>query len=324
MWAVRVNEHGGPEVLSWMEVPDPEPGPGEILVKVEAAGVNFIDTYQRSGLYEVKLPFTLGSEGAGEVMAVGPGVTDFAVGDRAAWCQGGSGTYAELCVVPTDKAVPVPANLSTDLAAASLLQGATAHYLVHDTFQLGPGHRCLVHAAAGGAGRLLVQMAKIVGAEVIATAGGPDKVEMARTAGADHVIDYNATNFVTAVEGLVGPKAVDVVYDGVGRTTFDQGLTLLRPRGMMVAFGNASGPPEPVSLLRLSQLGSLYVTRPTLSHYTSTAVELRARAKAVFDLVADSRLEVVIGMRMPMSQASEAHRRLEARQTTGKVLLTPG
>ncbi|HKX76030.1 MAG TPA: quinone oxidoreductase [Acidimicrobiia bacterium] len=322
MRAVRVNELGGPEVLSVEEVPEPSPGPGEVVVKVAAAGVNFMDTYQRKGLYPVEVPFTLGSEGAGEVVAVGEGVVDFAVGDRVAWSDQ-RGSYAEFNAIKAARTVPVPDQLSPEMAAASLLQGATAHYLVNDTFVLRPGHKCLIHAAAGGAGRLLVQLAKRAGAEVFATAGGPEKVELARSAGADHVIDYRNEDFVARVEEIAGPKSLDVVYDGVGKATFDQSMTLLKPRGLMVAYGNASGPPDPVPVLRLSQLGSLYLTRPGLVTHVSTTEELRRRAAEVFDLIADGALEVLVGLELPLEQAAEAHRKLEARQTTGKVLLIP-
>lgn len=322
MKAVRVNELGGPEVLSVEDIPVPEPDEGQILVKVNAAGVNFMDTYQRKGLYPVDLPFTLGSEGAGEVVALGDGVTDFSIGDRVAWCDQ-RGAYAEYIAIKASRAVPVPDELSVELAAASLLQGATAHYLVNDTFKLGPDHTCLIHAAAGGAGRLLVQLAKLAGATVIATAGGPEKVELAASAGADHVIDYRSEDFAAKTEEIVGPKALDVVYDGVGKATFEQGLTLLKPRGLMVAYGNASGPPDPLPVLRLSQLGSLYLTRPGLGHYVSTTEELRRRAADLFGLILSGSLEVIVGMRLPLDQAGDAHRQLEGRQTTGKVLLIP-
>ncbi|HUO45555.1 MAG TPA: quinone oxidoreductase [Acidimicrobiia bacterium] len=322
MKAVRVNELGGPEVLSVEDIPVPEPGGGQVLVKVTSAGVNFMDTYQRKGLYPVDPPFTLGSEGAGEVLAVGEGVSDFSVGDRVAWCDQ-RGAYAEQISINAARAVPIPVGLSDELAAASLLQGTTAHYLVNDTFKLGPGHKCLIHAAAGGAGRLLVQLAKLAGAEVIATAGGAEKGELARSAGADHVIDYRHDDFVAKTEEIVGPKALDVVYDGVGKATFEQGLTLLRPRGLMVAYGNASGPPDPLPVLRLSQLGSLYLTRPGLGNYIATTEELRSRAADIFALIANGQLEVIVGLRLPLDEAAEAHRKLEGRQTTGKVLLVP-
>jgi NADPH2:quinone reductase len=322
MRAITVHEHGGPEVLVWGEAPAPEAGAGEVLVKVAWAGVNFIDVYQRTGLNPVELPSIPGIEGAGDVVKTGPDVEDFSVGDRAAWCSV-RGSYAEYVAVPAARAVPVPAGVSSDLAAACLLQGATAHYLVNDTFPLKPGHLCLVHAAAGGAGRLLVQLAKRAGATVIATAGGPDKVALARSAGADHVIDYRSDDFVAAVEALVGKNRLDVVYDGVGKATFEKGLTLLRPRGMMVTYGNASGPPDPIPPLRLNQLGSLFLTRPGLVHHISTTAELRRRAEAVYRLVEAGQLDVLIGLRLPLAEAAEAHRRLEGRQTTGKVLLEP-
>jgi NADPH2:quinone reductase len=322
MNAIVIEQHGGPEVLQWKSVPEPRPGEGEILVKIEAAGVNFIDVYQRTGLNPVTLPFTPGSEGAGKVIEVGSGVTDVSPGDRVAWCDA-LGSYAELAVIKAARVVPVPAQLTSELAAASLLQGTTAHYLVNDTFPLRPGHVCLVHAAAGGAGRLLVQMAKRAGATVIATAGGPDKVDLARTAGADHVIDYRAEDFAPAVERLVGKNRLDVVYDGVGKATFERGLTLLRPRGMMVTYGNASGPPDPIPPMRLAQLGSLFLTRPGLRHHVPTTDELRDRAEAVYELVLSGELEIMVNLQLPVSEASEAHRQLEGRATTGKVVLTP-
>lgn len=322
MNAIVVEQLGGPEVLQWKHVSDPTPDAGQVVVGVEAAGVNFMDTYQRTGLYKVDLPFILGSEGAGEVVAVGEGVTSFKAGDRVAWCDQ-LGSYGEYVAIREARAVPLPDALSSELAAASLLQGATAHYLVNDTFPLRPGHRCLIHAGAGGVGRLLVQMAKRAGAEVIATAGGPDKVEVAKSAGADHVIDYKTVDFVEAVEDLVGKNQLDVVYDGVGKATFEKGLTLLRPRGMMVNYGSASGPPDPFPPLRLSALGSLFLTRPGLGHHVPTAEELRRRAAAVFGLITAGDLEVRVGLRLPIKEAANAHRKLEARETTGKVLLVP-
>jgi NADPH:quinone reductase len=322
MNAIVVEELGGPEVLQWKSVPEPMPGAGQLVVAIEAAGVNFMDTYQRTGLYPVELPFILGSEGAGEVVAVGEGVTTFTVGDRVAWCDQ-RGTYGEYVAINEARAVPLPDALASELAAASLLQGATAHYLATDTFQLQPGHRCLIHAGAGGVGRLLIQMAKRAGAEVIATAGGPDKVALAKSAGADHVIDYKAVDFVEGVESLVGKNQVDVVYDGIGQATFEPGLALLKPRGMMVNYGSSSGPPDPFPPLRLSILGSLFLTRPSLGHYVATADELRRRAAAIFGLIAAGDLDVRVGLRLPVKEAAEAHRKLEARETTGKVLLMP-
>jgi NADPH2:quinone reductase len=320
--AIVIEERGGPEVMKWIEVPDLKPVPGRLIVKVDAAGVNFMDTYQRTGLYKVDLPFTPGSEGAGEVVALGEGVVDFAVGDRVAWCDQ-RGTYAGFVSINPARTVLVPPDLSSDLAAAALLQGATAHYLVKDCFPLAAGHKCLIHAAAGGVGRLLVQMAKQIGAEVFATVGGPDKVELARSAGADHVVDYKAVDFAEAIEELTGKNQLNVVYDGVGQATFEKGLTLLKPRGMMVNYGSASGPPDPFPPLRLSALGSLYLTRPGLGAYVATTEELRNRANEVFGLITSGQLDVGIGLRLPVKEAAEAHRLLESRQTTGKVLLTP-
>jgi NADPH2:quinone reductase len=320
--AVQVSRIGGPEVLELVEVPEPEPGPGQVLVRVEAAGLNYIDTYQRGGLYPMQVPFVLGVEGAGTVEAVGDEVGEVSVGDRVAWCDA-PGSYAELTAVPAGRAVKVPDGVTTEVAAAVMLQGITAHYLAVDTFPLHEGDRCLIHAAAGGVGQLLVQVAKRKGAQVFATAGGAEKVEVARQAGADHVIDYRETDFKEAVEEIAGPHAVDVVYDGVGAATFDGGLELLRPRGMMVAFGNASGPPAPLDVLRLSRGGSLFLTRPTMGHYIASREELTGRTDDLFEWIAAGELDVRIGARFPLDQAADAHRALEGRQTTGKVLLIP-
>ena len=325
MFAIRVEQVGGPEVIEGVEVPDPAPSAGELLVRVGAAGVNFIDTYQRSGLYPVPLPHHLGLEGAGTVVEVGEGVTGFAPGDRVAWADA-PGSYAELAVVPAERAVPVPDGVGVDEAAAVMLQGMTAHYLTHDTFPLAPGHRCLVHAGAGGVGLLLVQLARMRGAEVFATAGTEEKRELARSTGAHHVVPYldsSGSDFGDAVEAIAGPHALDVVYDGVGQQTFTRGLSLLRPRGTMVTFGNASGPVEAVSPLALSQGGSLYLTRPTLWHYVTDRPDLLRRAGDVLGWVRDGRLDVRIGGRLPLAEAASAHRLLEGRRTTGKVLLAP-
>jgi NADPH2:quinone reductase len=319
MRAITVERTGGPEVLTASDVPDPKPGPGELLVRVEAAGLNFIDTYHRGGLYPVELPFVPGEEGAGRVVE---GSDGFAVGDLVAWSDV-SGTYADLVRVPAARAVPVPAGVSAEVAAAVLLQGMTAHFLTHDTYPLQDTHHCLVHAAAGGVGLLLVQMAKELGATVFATAGSPEKAELARGAGADHVVLYRDEDFGGAIEAIAGPRPLDVVYDGVGQATFARGLDLLRPRGMMVTFGNASGPVEPVAPLTLMQKGSLFLTRPTLRHYVATTGELRARAAEVLGAVARGTLDVRIGARVPLAEAARAHEMLEARATTGKVLLVP-
>lgn len=322
MHGIRISTVGGPEVLEWAELPDPEPGPGELVVRLAAAGLNYIDTYHRSGLYPMPLPFTPGMEGAGVVAAIGPGVTRFAVGDRVAW-SATMGSYAELVRVPEDAAVAVPDGVDLELAAAVLLQGMTAQYLVTDTFPLRAGHRCLVHAGAGGVGLLLIQMAKHRGAEVFTTVGSSDKVALTEAAGADHTILYRDVEFGAAVEAIAGPKALDVVYDGVGKTVFDRSLDLLRPRGMMVTFGNASGPADPVTPLRLMQAGSLFLTRPNLGHYLLTREEREGRAADVFGWMAEGWLDVRVGARVPLAGAAEAHRLLESRTTTGKVLLIP-
>lgn len=320
MHSIQVSAHGGPEVLEWSESPVPAPGPTEALVRLSAAGVNFIDTYHRTGLYPLDLPFTPGQEGAGMVEQVGSDVDAVAVGDRVAW-TGLPGSYAQLVAVPADRLVNVPEDVELDTAAAVMLQGMTAHYLAYDTFPLEPGHACLIHAGAGGVGRLLIQIAKLRGATVFATVGTEAKAEVARSVGADHVIVYTEVDFADEIERLAGPKALDVVYDGVGADTLDAGMKLLRPRGMMVSFGNASGPPPDISVLSLSRLGSLFLTRPSLGHYTSTRDELDRRAADLFEWMAAGRLDVSIGARFPLERAADAHRALEGRQTTGKVLL---
>jgi NADPH2:quinone reductase len=322
MKAILVRETGGPEVLEYTDVDDPKPGPGQAVVSVEAAGLNYIDTYHRGGLYPLEAPFLIGMEGAGTVEAVADDVTRLAPGDRVAWCDV-RGSCAERVAVPAGRAVAVPDDVTSDQAAAVMLQGITAHYLAFDTFPLSEGNRCVVHAGAGGVGQLLIQVAKRRGAEVFATAGGPEKVEIARSLGADHVIDYEAEDFQQAVEREAGPHAIDVVYDGVGATTFDKGLELLRPRGLMVAFGNASGPVPPFDVLRLSRGGSLFLTRPTMGHYIATTEELERRAADLFEWMAAGELTVGIGARYPLAQTADAHRALESRETTGKVLLIP-
>lgn len=317
-----VSAPGGPEALIWAPIDLRAPGPGEVMVEVAAAGVNFIDTYQRSGLYPVAFPAVLGMEGAGTVCAVGPGASDLAVGDRVAWLDV-LGSYAGRIVLPTARTVRVPDGLDLDRAAAAMLQGVTAHYLITDTYPLRAGQTALIHAAAGGVGQLLVQLAHAAGARVLATAGSPEKADLARAAGADEVVLYRDVDVVAAVERLAGPHAVDVVYDGVGAATFDAGLDVLRPRGMMVSFGNASGPVPPVAPLTLSQKGSLYLTRPMLGHYVATTQELRRRGEAVLAWVAAGTLDVRIGLQLEMKHAARAHTLLEGRQTTGKVLLQP-
>ncbi len=322
MWGIQMDQTGGPEVLEWRELPDPTPAAGQVVVEVAAAGLNFIDTYQRSGLYPVALPYTLGLEGAGTVVAVGEGVSSLAVGDRVAW-PAAAGSYAELVAVPADRVVTVPEMVGLDVACAAQLQGMTAHYLARDTYPLTSGSRCLVHAGAGGTGLLLIQIAKRLGAEVFTTVGSPDKAELASAAGADHVILYRDVDFAEAITSIAGPRPLDVVYDGVGASVFDQSLTLLRKRGTMATFGNASGPVPPVSPLVLSANGSLFLTRPTLFDYIVERSELERRAADLFGWIESGDLDVRIGAKYDLEDAAEAHRGLEARQTTGKVLLIP-
>jgi NADPH2:quinone reductase len=322
MWAVQIDQQGGPEVMEWREVPDPAPGAGDLLVEVAAAGLNYIDTYHRSGLYSVGLPYTLGLEGAGTVIEVGSDVSGFSVGDRVAWASG-PGSYAEQVAIPAKVAMKVPPDVSMEVAAAVPLQGMTAHYLTKDTFPLEAGDRCLVHAGAGGVGLLLIQIAKLLGAEVFTTVGSEDKAELARGAGADHVILYRDVDFGDAIEAAAGPRPLDVVYDGVGKSVFQRSLGLIRMRGMMVTFGNASGPPDPISPLELSANGSLFLTRPTLFHHTTTPEEIQRRADDLFRWIGQGALEVRIGTKFDLQDAADAHRALEGRQTTGKVLLIP-
>ncbi|MCP2170251.1 quinone oxidoreductase family protein [Goodfellowiella coeruleoviolacea] len=320
--AVRVSSTGGPEVLELVEVDQPRPGAGELLVEVGAAGVNYIDTYHRSGLYPLPLPFGLGLEGAGRVSAVGPEVTGFSVGDRVAWKQA-PGSYAEQVVVRAAEAVAVPDGVSDEVAAAIMLQGMTAHYLVASTYPVQAGDTILVHAAAGGVGLLLIQLAKARGARVIGTVSTEEKERLARQAGADEVIRYTEVDFTEQVRRLTDGQGVAVVYDGVGRTTFDGSLASLRPRGTLVLFGASSGPVPPVDPQRLNAGGSLFLTRPTLAHYAADRAELDWRAKELFDAVADGSLSVRVGGRYPLSEARRAHEDLEGRRTTGKLVLLP-
>jgi NADPH2:quinone reductase len=322
MKAIRIEGFGGPEVLRLAEVPDPFPGPGQIVVRVEAAGVNFIDVYHRTGLYPNPLPLVPGMEGAGVVTAAGPGVGSFREGDRVAWTNI-LGSYAGRVLLPADRAVAVPRGMSTDTAAAVMLQGLTAHYLCTSTYPLKKGDTCLVHAAAGGVGLLLVQMAKRRGARVIGTAGTEAKAALARRAGADEVVLYTREDFLEAVKRLTGGRGVDVVYDSVGRATAEKSLDCLVPRGLMVFYGNASGPVPPIDPLVLSRKGSLFLTRPTLMHYIADRASLEARAADVLGDVVARRLEVRIDRTFPLAEAAEAHRVLEGRQTAGKVLLIP-
>ena len=323
MKAIRVNEHGGPEVLSYEDVPDPEPGPGEARVRLVASGVNFIDVYQRTGLYPKETPFTLGQEGAGEVDAIGEGVEDLSAGDYVAFASV-MGAYAEYAVVPAERLVPFNVTLvEARLAAAVMLQGMTAHYLTHSTFPLEEGHTALVHAAAGGVGLLLVQMAKMRGATVIGTVGSEEKAKLAKGAGADEVILYTEQDFVEETLRITGGEGVHVAYDSVGKDTFDGSLDCLRRRGYMVLFGASSGPVPPFDIQTLNQKGGLFLTRPALAHYTATREELMWRAESLFSWIGQGNLDVRIGGTYSLADAAQAHRDLEGRKTTGKLILIP-
>ncbi len=320
MRAVVISANGGPEVLEAREWPEPEPGAGQLLVAVEAAGVNFRDVYERRGGYGTPPPLVGGAEGAGTVVATGAGVTEFGPGDRVAWTNA-TGSYAERVLVAAERAVEVPEAVGPELAAAVLLQGMTAHYLATSTYPIRQRDDVLVHAAAGGVGLLLTQIAKLRGARVIATASTAEKRALAREHGADEVIGYEG--FADAVRALTGGAGVHVVYDGIGRDTFADGLTILRPRGLMALYGASSGQPEPLAVERLASAGSLYVTRPILPDYTATRDDLLARAEQVFEWVATGRLRVLIGGRYPLADARRAHEDLESRRTQGKLILTP-
>jgi NADPH2:quinone reductase len=322
MQAVRVHETGGPEQLRFEDAPLPEPGQGQVRVKVIACGLNYIDTYHRTGLYPLPLPFTPGLEFAGTIDALGPGVSGWQFGDRVATASG-IGGYAQFALAPADKLVRVPEGVTFDQAAALMLQGMTAHYLAHSTFPLKAGDTCLIHAAAGGVGLLLVQIAKRAGARVFGTVSTAEKAALAEAAGADVVIRYTEENFVERVRELTNLRGVDVVYDSVGASTWEGSLDCLRPRGMMVTFGNASGPVQPISPLLLSAKGSIFLTRPTLAHYIATPEDLAWRAGDLFNWVAAGELDVRIDRRFPLAEAADAHRALEGRQTAGKVLLIP-
>ncbi len=321
MRAIQVNRTGGPEVLTLTDLPVQEPGPGQVLVRIQASGVNFIDTYLREGRYPSPLPFVPGQEAAGTVEALGPGVTELAVGDRVAW-QGTRGTYAELALAPALELLRLPEGISFELAAAVLLQGLTAHYLAYDTYRIRPGDTVLVHAGAGGVGLLLTQIAKRLGARVLTTVSTEEKAELSREAGADRAIVYTQENFLDAVRQETGGAGLPVVYDSVGKTTFEDSLCSLQPRGLLALYGASSGAVPAFDLIRLSTLGSLYVTRPTLKDYTRTRAELERRAAEVFDWVVKGELKVRIGHRYPLAEARQAHEDLQARKTTGKVLLT--
>jgi NADPH2:quinone reductase len=322
MKAIQVSETGGPEKMELVDLPQPVPGAGQALVKIAASGVNFIDVYFRTGLYKVDLPATLGSEAAGVVESVGPGVADFAPGDRVAYAMA-RGSYAQYAVVPAAQLVEVPAAIELQTAAAAMLQGMTAHYLTHSTFALKSGDTCLVHAAAGGAGLLLVQMAHRIGARVIGTVSTEAKAQLSKQAGADEIIFYTHQDFEAEVKRLTAGRGVDVVYDSVGATTFAKSLNCLRPRGMLALFGQSSGPVPPFDPSILNAKGSLFLARPSLAHHCLTRAELLWRAGDVLGWVASGELKIRVDRAYPLSEAAQAHRALEGRHTAGKLLLIP-
>jgi NADPH2:quinone reductase len=324
--AVVVTRHGAADVLQVEEGPAPEPGPGQLLVEVAASGVNFIDVYRRQGVYPTDPPFVLGGECAGRVVALGDGVSDVAIGDLVASAEVPAGSHATLTVLDAESAVPVPEGVEPDIAAAAMLQGMTAHYLVRSTYRVQPGDTVLIHAGAGGVGQLLIQMAKRLGARVLSTVGSEAKVAVAQGAGADEVLRYDRltdTQELAAAVRDLEPDGVHVVYDGVGKATFEASLASLRVRGMLVLFGGASGQVPPFDLQRLNRAGSLFVTRPTLAHYTRTRAELLERSGDLFHSIAAGDLHIAIGGRYPLDEAQQAYRDLEARRTTGKLLIVP-
>ena len=322
MKAIQVSHTGGPEVLTLVDIPVPTPKPNEALVEIKASGVNFIDVYFREGRYPAPLPFINGQEAAGIVKDVGSEVSDLKPGDRVAYTSS-LGSYAEFAAVPAARLVKIPAELSFEQAAAAMLQGMTAHYLLNGSYKLASGETALIHAAAGGVGLLLVQMAKRIGARVIATAGTEEKAQLAREAGADECIVYTQADFEAETKRLTDGKGVHVVYDGVGKATFDKDLEVLRPRGYLVLFGGSSGAVPPFDLIKLSQKGSLFITRPTLAHYTATREELELRAGEVLGAIAKGELKLRIHKSYALAEAAQAHRDLEGRKTTGKLLLIP-
>lgn len=320
MRAIRVHQYGGPESMALVDVPTPQPGAGQALVRLHTAGVNYIDVYFRTGAYKAEQPTALGNEGAGIVEAIGPGVTEVAIGDRVAYAMT-RGSYAEYAVVPAVQLVRLPDSISFDQAAAAMLQGMTAHYLVRSTYPLKSGETCLVHAAAGGAGLLIVQMAKALGARVIGTVSTEVKAQLARENGADETIRYTEQDFEQEVKRLTNGRGVDVVYDGVGRTTFDKSLNCLRPRGMLVLFGQSSGAVPPFDPNTLNGKGSLYLTRPSLAHHVLTRDELLWRATDVLGAAAKGTLRLRIDHTFPLAQVADAHRALEGRATSGKLVI---
>jgi len=322
MKAIQVQKTGGPEVLTLVDLPVPRPKPNEVIVKIAASGVNFIDVYFREGRYPAPLPFVDGQEGAGTVTEVGSDVKTLKAGDHVAYSNV-LGSYAEYAAVPAEKLVKVPAGISGEQAAAAMLQGMTAHYLVHSTYPLKRGETALIHAAAGGVGLLLVQMAKNIGARVIGTAGTDEKAKLAKDAGADEVIVYTQQDFEAETKRLTENRGVHVIYDGVGKSTFDKDLNLLRPRGYLVLFGGSSGAVPPFDPIKLSQKGSLFLTRPSLMHYVLTREELEHRAGDVLGWIAAGKLKLRIAHKYPLAQAQQAHMDLEGRKTTGKLILIP-
>ena len=321
--AIRIHQTGGPEVLCWEAVDLPAPAPGEATVRHHAVGLNYIDTYHRTGLYPLPLPSGIGLEGAGVVEAVGEGVTEVKVGDRVAYAGGPIGAYAEVRNIPAHRLLILPDSIGFDTGAAMMLQGLTAAYLLRKTYRVQPGDAVLIHAAAGGVGLIACQWAKALGATVIGTVGSPAKAELAKAHGCDHVIDYTAENFTQRVRDITGGEGVPVVYDGVGKDTFMGSLDCLRPMGMMVSYGNASGPVPPVDLILLSQKGSLFITRPTLMTYTARRADLLELGRELFDRVAGGQLRIEVNQRYALRDAAQAHRDLEARKTTGSTILLP-
>ncbi len=321
--AIRIHQTGGPEVLSWEEVDVPAPAAGEATVRHHAVGLNFIDTYHRTGLYPLPLPAGIGLEGAGVVEAVGAGVTEVKVGDRVAYAGGPVGAYAEVRNIPAHRLLKLPDAIAFDTAAAMMLQGLTAAYLLRRTYRVQAGDAVLIHAAAGGVGLIACQWAKALGATVIGTVGSPAKAELAKAHGCDHVINYSTENFTQRVREITGGEGVPVVYDGVGKDTFMGSLDSLRPLGMMVSYGNASGPVPPFDLLLLSQKGSLFVTRPTIVHYTAKRADLEALGAELFDVVASGKVRIEVNQSYPLKDAAQAQRDLEARKTTGSTILLP-
>ncbi len=322
MRAIRVQHTGGPEVMELAEIPVPQAKPGEAVVKVAVAGVNSIDAQFRDGRLRTLLPFIPGQEGAGSVIAIGPNTKSLRVGDRVAW-SGTLGSYAEYVAAPEDHFVPVPEAITDQQAAAAMMHGLTAHYLANDAHKLKAGETALIHAAAGGVGLLLVQMARAIGARVIGTASSKEKAKIAREAGADEVIVFTHQDFEAEVKSLTGEKGVDVVYDGVGKATFEKNLDVMRPRGMLVLYGMSSGPVPPVDPAKLSEKGSLYMARTTLAHFTATREELLARTGALFTMISEGKLKLRIAKTYPLAEAPQAHRDMEARKIAGKLLLIP-